>query len=57
MSSLSGKIFLFLLGVTYIGIGVYIFSKRILEPPWSEILSILFVVYGMWRVYRSLMKK
>ncbi len=57
MSSLSGKIFLFLLGLTYIGIGVYIFSKRILDSPWSEILSTLFVVYGLWRVYRSFMKK
>ncbi|MEP6794790.1 MAG: hypothetical protein ABJB16_10725 [Saprospiraceae bacterium] len=57
MSSLSGRVFLFLLGLTYIGIGVYIFSKRILDFPWSEILSILFVVYGMWRVYRSFMKK
>ncbi|MBK9984785.1 MAG: hypothetical protein IPP15_20885 [Saprospiraceae bacterium] len=57
MSSLSGKVFLFLLGLTYIGIGVYIFSKKILESPWSEILSIMFVVYGLWRVYRSIMKK
>ncbi|MFZ1678289.1 MAG: hypothetical protein WAT91_13505 [Saprospiraceae bacterium] len=57
MSSLSGRVFLFLLGLTYIGIGVYIFSKRILDSPWSEILSILFVVYGTWRVYRSFMKK
>lgn len=56
MSSLSGKIFLFLLGLTYIGIGVFIFIKHILDSPWCEILSVLFIVYGVWRIYRSLMK-
>ncbi|MEP6647710.1 MAG: hypothetical protein ABJC12_11535 [Saprospiraceae bacterium] len=55
--SLSGKLFLFLLGLTYIGTGVYIFVRRILESPWSEILSIMFIVYGLWRVYRSFMKE
>ncbi|HZV68866.1 MAG TPA: hypothetical protein VFG10_04950 [Saprospiraceae bacterium] len=56
MSPISGRAFLFLLGLTYIGIGVYIFIRQVLDSPWSEILSIMFVVYGLWRIYRSFMK-
>ncbi|MEO6132337.1 MAG: hypothetical protein ABIQ02_10850 [Saprospiraceae bacterium] len=57
MSSLPGKLFLFLLGLTYIGIGVYLFFRRVIDSPYSEILSVMFVVYGSWRIYRSIMKE
>ncbi len=50
------QIFLLLLGLTYIGLGIYFFIAKIIGSPWSEILSVLFVVYGSWRVYRSFMK-
>ncbi len=50
------QIFLLLLGLTYIGLGIYFFIRKIIDSPWSEILSVLFVVYGSWRVYRSFMK-
>jgi len=51
------QVFLLLLGLTYIGLGIFIFIKKVIESPWSEILSIMFVVYGSWRAYRSFMKK
>jgi hypothetical protein len=51
------QIFLLVLGLTYIGLGIFIFFKKILASPWSEIAAILFIAYGAWRVSRSLMKK
>jgi len=51
------QVFLFLLGLTYIVLGVYMFFRKIISSPWSEILAGAFVAYGSWRVYRSLMKK
>jgi len=51
------QVFLLLLGLTYIVLGVYIFLKKIIDSPWSEILALLFVIYGSWRSYRALMKK
>jgi hypothetical protein len=51
------QVFLFLLGLTYIIIGVYIFWRKVISSPWSEILAVAFVAYGSWRVYRSFMKK
>ena len=49
--------FLLILGLTYIGLGVFIFFKKIVVSPWSEILALLFIAYGSWRSYRALMKK
>lgn len=46
-----------LLGLAYIVFGVYIFLKKIIGSPWSEILALLFVIYGAWRSYRGLMNK
>lgn len=44
-----------ILGLTYVGIGIYIFTRRdMAQFPWAEILSALFVVYGIWRVIRSI---
>lgn len=51
------QVFLLLLGLTYIGLGVFIFLKKIVESPWGEILGLLFAAYGSWRVYRSLVKR
>ncbi len=51
------QVFLLLLGLTYIGLGVFIFLKKVIASPWSEILAFLFVAYGSWRSYRALMKK
>ena len=48
------QLFLLVLGLTYIGLGVFIFLKKIIDSPWGEILGILFAGYGMWRVYRAL---
>ena len=51
------QVFLLLLGLAYIILGVYIFLKKIIGSPWSEILALLFVIYGSWRAYRAIMKK
>jgi len=49
--------FLLLLGLTYIGVGVFIFLKKAIPySPWGEILSVMFVLYGSWRSYRALKK-
>jgi hypothetical protein len=50
--------FLLVLGLTYIGVGVFIFIKKAIPySPWGEILALLFVLYGSWRSYRALKKK
>jgi len=49
--------FLLILGLTYIGLGIFIYLKKIVASPWSEILALLFIAYGSWRSYRALMKK
>ena len=54
--SIIRQVFLLTLGLIYIGLGVYIFIIKVIGSPWSEILSVLFIVYGLWRVYRSFMK-
>lgn len=51
------QVFLLLLGLAYIVLGVFIFLKKIVGSPWSEILALLFIVYGAWRSYRALMIK
>jgi hypothetical protein len=49
------RLFLLLLGVTYIGLGIFIFIKKVIPvSPWGEILSLVFVLYGSYRVYRAL---
>ncbi len=49
------RLFLLLLGVTYIGLGFFIFIKKVIPvSPWGEILSLVFVLYGSYRVYRAL---
>lgn len=49
--------FLFLLGLIYIGVGFFIFWRKIIDAPWNEILAILFIAYGSWRFYRGLTNK
>ena len=51
------RLFLLLLGLTYIGLGVFIYLKKVIVSPWGEILAILFAAYGSWRVYRSFFRK
>jgi len=38
--------FLLILGLTYIGVGIFIYLKKIVASPWSEILALLFIAYG-----------
>ena len=47
------KIFGFILGIVYIAVGVFCYFKIGLEKPWREILMILFLMYGSWRLYRA----
>jgi len=55
MNSVSVRqIFLLLFGLTYIGFGMYIFLKKVIGSPGSEILGFLFVVYGTWRSFRAI---
>jgi hypothetical protein len=50
--------FLLVLGLTYIGVGLFIFIKKAIPySPWGEILSLMFVLYGSWRAYRALKKR
>ncbi len=52
------RFFLLLLGVTYIGLGIFMLFKKIIPlSPWGEVLSVAFVLYGSFRVYRALLKK
>lgn len=48
------KTFLLLIGLTYIGLGIYLYIRKIIDSPWSEILAFLFIAYGVWRGYRAL---
>ncbi len=51
------RFFLVALGLTYIGLGIFMFVYKIVPySPWGEILYALFVVYGAWRVYRAMKK-
>jgi hypothetical protein len=50
--------FFLLIGLIYIGVGVFIFVKKAIPySPWGEILSLMFVLYGSWRAFRTLKKK
>jgi hypothetical protein len=52
------QIFLLLLGATYIGLGIFMYVKKVIPiSPWGEILCLMFVIYGSWRAYRAVMKK
>lgn len=52
------RTFRLVLGVTYVGLGIFMFFKPILSlPPWDLILSLAFITYGAWRIYRSMMMK
>lgn len=51
------QVFLLLLGLTYIGLGVFIFLKKVILSPWGEILGIMFIAYGLWRSSRAFKKK
>lgn len=44
------------LGYFILGIFIFIYKKFFydLEPLWGRILGIAFVVYGLFRIYRSL---
>jgi len=49
------QLFLLLLGATYIGVGIFILIKKVIPvSPWGEILSLVFVLYGSFRIYRAL---
>lgn len=49
------QLFLLLLGATYIGVGIFILIKKVIPvSPWGEILALVFVLYGSFRIYRAL---
>lgn len=47
---------LILLGIVYISVGIYIFIVRsnVTSSPWGELMSAVFILYGVWRIYRSI---
>lgn len=48
------RLFMILLGLTYIGLGVFMFVKQVIPySPWGNILCAMFVLYGSWRAYRA----
>jgi len=52
------QVFLLLVGLTYIGLGIFMFIKKVIPvSPWGDVISVIFVVYGSWRTYRAIMKK
>jgi hypothetical protein len=52
------RLFLLLLGLTYIGLGIFMLIKNIIpSSPWDEVLSVAFVLYGAFRTYRAWTKK
>ncbi len=49
------KGFLLLLGISYVGLGIFLFYRKVLDLfPWDQLLAGLFVLYGCWRVYRAI---
>lgn len=52
------RLFLLLLGLTYIGLGIFMFVRNIIpSSQWDEVLSVAFVLYGAFRTYRAWTKK
>jgi len=52
------QFFLVALGVTYMGMGIFIYRSDVIPvKPWGTVLAILFVAYGAWRAYRGLTLK
>jgi len=48
------QIFLLVLGLTYMGLGIFMLVKKVIpSSPWGEILCLMFVLYGAWRAYRA----
>ena len=48
------KIFYIVLALVYIGCGIFIaLGSGILQTPWQYILGVLFVAYGIFRLYRA----
>ncbi len=52
------QVFLVALGLTYIGMGVFIYLSEVIPtPPWGTVLAVLFIGYGVWRTYRGVTLK
>ncbi len=49
------RIFHILLGLTYIGLGIFMYLRRMIpiSTGWQIVLSMAFIAYGIWRIYRS----
>jgi hypothetical protein len=47
------KIFGYLLGLIYLGIGIFGYYNFDFTTPYREGFLILFIVYGIWRLYRA----
>ena len=47
--------FFVLLSLVYIGIGIFILMKRMVEDNmWNMILAVVFIAYGIFRLYRAI---
>ncbi|MFZ1379853.1 MAG: hypothetical protein WAS56_09320 [Saprospiraceae bacterium] len=46
--------FFILLSLVYIGIGIFIFVKKMIPGMWNEVLAVVFVAYGVFRFYRAM---
>jgi hypothetical protein len=47
------KIFFYLLGISYVILGIFVYLKKVLPAPWDLVFGIACVVYGIWRIYRG----
>ncbi|MBX7175972.1 MAG: DUF308 domain-containing protein [Saprospiraceae bacterium] len=49
------RVFLIILSVVYIGVGLLVVFRPVLAMPiYNYSLATLFLIYGIWRLYRSL---
>jgi sulfite exporter TauE/SafE len=48
-----GRVTGYILGAAVIIMGVVSYYVSFLDSPLKEALSILFIVYGLWRIYRA----
>jgi hypothetical protein len=47
------RVFRLVLGLTYVLLGVFIYIKKVIPEPWDLLLSLAFILYGSWRIYRA----
>lgn len=47
------KIFGYILGLIYLGLGIFGYKYLDLETPYKELFAGVFIIYGIWRLYRA----